>query len=240
MRGQLINVYSMDVCRYALNFKRQHGGVQYTTSWVDLSKVTEVRKSLGAIPVRKHLHDDSDFYTLPVIVDHSPAGQQTVVGDSFDIAVYLDKTYPGAPNLFPERTVALHRAFNTLADTIFPEHAALVLNMPFNPETEDVVKKEFCRRVGKDTWEELMLPEEAREALLVKFEARLGELAKLYVKRDEGPFLEGKVPMYADMIVGGWLQWLREACPEWDRIKEWHGGLWGKLNQGLSVYAQAG
>lgn len=230
--------------RYALNFKKQHGGVQYTTRWVDLSKVTEVRKSLGALPVRKHLIDDSDFYTLPVIVDSSPPGpgqqqQQTVVGDSFDIAIYLDKTYPGTPRLFPAHTVALHRAFNTLADTIFPEHALLVLDMPFHPDTEDVVKREFCRRVGKDSWEELTPSAEARKALLVRFEARLGELAKLFVKRNEGPFLEGKVPMYADMIVGGWLQWLREACPEWDRIKEWHDGLWGKLNQGLSVYAQA-
>lgn len=114
-----------------------------------------------------------------------------------------------------------------------------MLNIPFNPETEETVKKEFARRVGKKDWSELIIPEEEREALLVKFESRLGELAKLYVKRDEGPFLEGKVPMYADMIVGGWLQWLKGSCPEWNRIQKWHDGLWEKLHEGLSVYAQS-
>lgn len=200
--------------------------------------VTEVRKSLGALPVRKHFIDDSDFYTLPVIVDHS-TGQ--TVGDSFDIAVHLDKTYPsrgGEPCLFPDSSIALHRAFNTLADTIFPEHAQLVLNIPFNPETEEVVKKEFCRRIGKKEWHELELHGPEREALLVRFESRLGELAKLYTRRDEGPFLEGMTPMYADMIVGGWLRWLKVSCPEWDRIKKWHDGLWEKVDEGLSIYAQ--
>lgn len=232
--------------RYALNFKRRHGGLQYQTRWVDLADVAEVRKGLGALPVRKHLHDDSDFYTLPVIVHHRRGQQEeeaepVVVGDSFDIAVYLDKTYDGGPRLLPDGTAALHRAFNTLVDTVFTEHALLVLDMPFNPATEAAVKAEFCRRVGKQRWEELVLPAGggARAALLARFEARLGELARLYARRDEGPFLEGAVPMYADMIVGGWLQWLRGACPEWDRIKTWHGGLWEKLDQGLSVYAQA-
>lgn len=209
--------------------------MQYETSWTELSQVTEVRKRLGALPVRKHLIDDSDFYTLPVIVD---AGTGQTVGDSFDIAVYLDRTYPSEPALFPANSIALHRAFNTLADTIFPEHALLVLDMPFNPETEAVVKKEFLRRVGKSSWEELRLEGEAREALMGKFEARLGELARLFVRQEEGPFLEGKVPMYADMIVGGWLQWLIGACPEWDRIKTWHGGVWERLVDGLRVYAQ--
>lgn len=236
-------MFTYATSRYALNFKTHHGGLQYETSWTELSKVTEVRKSLGALPVRKHFIDDSDFYTLPVIVDQSADGKKTTVGDSFDIAVYLDKTYPsraGEPVLLPDRTVALHRAFNTLADTIFPEHALLVLNVPFNPETEHIVKKEFLRRVpGNLTdWSQLQIEGKAREALLVKFESRLGELAKLYTKRGEGPFLEGKVPMYADMIVGGWLQWLVNACPEWDRVKKWHGGLWETVHEGLSVYAQ--
>ena len=54
----------------------------------------------------------------------------------------------------------------------------------------------------------------------------------------EGPFLEGKTPMYADLIVGGWLAMMKETLPEWDTLQKWHGGLWGDLHKALEKYAQ--
>lgn len=186
--------------RYALNFKRIHCNLEYETSWVELPQVAEVRKSLGVVPVRKHDIDESDFYTLPVIVDHS-TGQ--IVGDSFDIAAYLDRTYPSRPALFHDRTVALHRAFNTLVDKTFTDHVVLAVHsLPFNPETAEISRAEFCRRAGKKSWDEFRLRGESRVTMLGSFETALGLLAKSYTRRDEGPFLEGPVPMYADLIVG--------------------------------------
>lgn len=229
--------------RLTLNLKRVHAGLQYETSWVDVTKVTEVRKSLGAAPIRKHFIDDSDFYTLPVIVDHS-TGQ--TVGDSFDIALFLDKTYPsrdpdGEPQLFPPSTVSLQRAFNAHVDNVFSNHVILVTHtMPLNPETADTFKAECCRRAGKASWEEFGLSEEDRAAILKKFEAALGELAKVYNKRDEGPFLEGRSMMYADLIVGGWLQMMKACLPEWQELRGWQDGLWGDLCDALDKYAQTG
>lgn len=233
--------------RYTLNLKRIHCGLQYETSWVDVTKVTEVRKSLGAAPVRKHWIDNSDFYTLPVLVDHA-TGQ--TVGDSFDIALYLEKTYPnpsreqgevGVPQLFPPSTIALQRAFNAHVDTVFSNHVILVTHtMPLNHETADPFKTECCRRAGKTSWEELGLSGEARAAMLTKFEAALGELAKLYNKRDEGTFLEGRTILYADLIVGGWLQMMKVCLPEWEELRGWQDGLWGNLSDALDKYAQTG
>lgn len=226
--------------RYALNFKRIHNGhLRYETSWTDLSQVTEVRKSLGALPVRKHDIDGGDFYTLPVIVDHAK-GQ--TVGDSFDIALYLDQAYPsrdGEPVLFPPSTVALHRNFNVHVDKLFSSFVVLaVAGIPLNPETAEVTKAEFCRRAGRKSWDDFRVDGDARAGLLEGFEAALGELAKLYVKRDEGPFLEGRVPMYADLIVGGWLGMMSVALPEWEQLRAWHGGLWAQLHDALRQYAQ--
>lgn len=81
--------------RLALNFK----GVPYTTSWVPLPDISKVRSKLKVPPCRKFA-DGSDFYTLPIIEDPTTG---SLVGDSFDIAVYLQKTYPnsGAGDLFP-------------------------------------------------------------------------------------------------------------------------------------------
>lgn len=188
------------VPRYALNFKHVHCSLQYETSWVELPNVAEVRKGLGAIPNRKHDIDGGDFYTLPVIVDHS-TGQ--TVGDSFDIAAYLDRTYPSQPVLFQDSTVALHRAFNTLVDKVFTDHVLLaVYQLPFNTETADISRAEFCRRAEKKSWDEFRLDGENRATMLGNFETALGGLAKVYTRRDEGPFLEGRVPMYADLIIG--------------------------------------
>lgn len=227
--------------RYSLNFKRLHNGLHYETSWTDLSKVTEVRKSLGAPAVRKHEIDGGDFYTLPVILDRS-TGQ--TLGDSFDIALYLDQTYPsraGEPDLFPPSTVGLHRNFNLYVDRLFTNFVVLgVPRIPFNPETAEISKAEFCRRAGRKSWDELDVDTDTRITLVRGFEAALGDLARLFVKRDEGPFLEGSVPMYADLIVGGWLAMMSVVLPEWEQLRGWHNGLFGQLHDALSKYAQCG
>ncbi|KAJ4393151.1 hypothetical protein N0V93_002358 [Gnomoniopsis smithogilvyi] len=225
--------------RYALNFKRLHNGLHYETSWTELPKVTEVRKSLGAAAVRKHDIDGGDFHTLPVIVDRSK-GQ--TVGDSFDIALYLDQMYPsreGEPVLLPPSTVALHRNFNLHVDKIFTTFVVLgIPGIPFNPESAEISKAEFCRRAGRKSWDEFAVDGDARKALMKDYEAALGELAKLYVNRDKGPFLEGSVPMYADLIVGGWLAMMSVVLPEWEQLRGWHDGLFGQLHDALQKYAQ--
>src|SRR5690349_15659971 len=82
--------------RYALNFKN----VDYSSVFVDILDIPTVRKGLG-VPAGRKFPDGSDYYTLPVLIDSTTGAK---VGDSFDIAVYLQKTYPdsGAGNLFPE------------------------------------------------------------------------------------------------------------------------------------------
>lgn len=117
---------------------------------------------------------------------------------------------------------------------------ALTLDgMPLDPATRDVSRAEFCRRAGRARWEELCVVGEARAALLRSFEAALGGLAGCFVRRDEGPFLEGAVLMYADLIVGGWLLMMKVCLPEseWEMLREWDGGLWGRLVDALGEYA---
>lgn len=237
--GPPVRPFAPNPCktRYALNFKSLHGKLDYQTSWTELTQVSRVRQSLDVAPCRKHDVDGSDFYTLPVIMDHSK-GQ--TIGDSFDVALYLDLTYSSSPPLFPPATIALHRMFNARVDKVFTDHVILVCHtMPFNPETAVESKAEFCRRAGGRKWEELGVQGEERRVLLKQFECELGELAKLYLRTEEGPFLEGNTPMYADLIVGGWLWMYKETLPEWHMVQCWQDGLWGRLHQALERYAKA-
>lgn len=220
--------------RYALNFK----GVHYKTEWVDLPDVTSVRKSLGAAPNRTFA-DGSPFYTLPVIKDLSTG---EIVGDSFDIACYLEKTYPDGPALFPPSCSSrgLNAAFNAQVDAIFTQHVMLCVHgMPFNPATAEISKATFLQRAGKTSWDEMAVRGEERTKILESFRSALDVLAKAY-RHSEGPFLEGSTASYADLIVGSWLAFFKASvdAKEWEEIQTWHDGLWGNLHQALGKYAE--
>jgi len=46
--------------------------------------------------------------------------------------------------------------------------------------------------------------------------------------------------MYADLIVGAWLQFVKRTLPaeEWSQVQAWQDGLWGALDRALEQYAQ--
>lgn len=215
-----------------MNFK----GVHYQTEWVELPNVPDVRKRLGPAPNRVH-RDGSSFHTLPIIKDLSTG---EIIGDSFEIALYLDKAYPDAPTLLPPSTRGLHAAFNTQVDAVFTQHVILcVQGMPFNPETAEISKKTFCWRAGRERWEDLTVEGEDRVKTLASFKDALGNLAKAY-KHGNGPFLEGGKVLYADLIVGAWLQFMKATLrkKEWEDLRTWQDGLWGRIHEALERYAE--
>lgn len=242
--------------RQALNFKQ----VAYKTTWVPLPEVAKVRTSLN-IPACRKFADGSDFHTLPIIEDPATGAK---LGDSFDIAVYLQKTYPdsGAGDLFPPQTLDYtftpdpaipvplseipesgfpeYARFNVHVDAAFTVHVRLgVDTFPFDPATAEISKAEFVRRVGATRWEDFSLTGEEREQTKLSFKKALGDLGKLFLRDPSGPFVLGKRATYADLIVGGWLRMLRVTLPpnDWEDVRSWHDGLFGKLFDALEVYA---
>ncbi|KAE8138901.1 hypothetical protein BDV38DRAFT_243202 [Aspergillus pseudotamarii] len=242
--------------RLALNFK----GLPYSTSWVPLPEIENVRRKLN-VPACRKFADGTDFFTLPIIED--PATDASV-GDSFDIAVYLQNTYPnsGAGDLFPPQTLDYdfthpmiliplsecrdspfpdYAKFNMNVDAAFTAHVQLALQgFPFDPATAEATKAEFVRRAGVTCWEDFALVGEAREKVMESFREMLGGLAKLFVRDPSGPFLLGTRASYADVIVGAWLRMMHTTLPEseWKEVSSWHDGLFGRLHDALEVYAE--
>ncbi|OBT55754.1 hypothetical protein VE04_03844 [Pseudogymnoascus sp. 24MN13] len=246
--------------RLALNFK----GVPYTTSWVRMPDISKVRSGLN-VPACRKFADGSDFNTLPII--HDPA-TNTYKGDSFDIAVYLQQTYPdsGAGDLFPvqkldyvvdhDLTLLIplseirgtdfidYARFNQNIDAAFTAHVGLMAyGLPLDPATADITKAEFVNRAagaGVRSWEDFKMVGEMRETMKKSFEKTLGGLAKLFVRDTTGPFLLGQKASYADIIVGGWLRMARVTLPasEWEELRGWHGGVFGQLHDALDKYAE--
>lgn len=178
------------------------------------------------------------FYPLPVIHNLSTGD---IVGDSLEIAQYLDKTYPDGPSLFPHGSMVSYNAkgLNALVDTLLTQHVVLFIHgMPSNPATAKASKATFCERAGVDDWEKLTVRGEERVKVLNSFKQALGSLAGLYKKNMEGPFLEGATPWYADLIVGAWLAFAKATSKEWEDIQTWHDGIFGKLHQALENHAE--
>ncbi|CAG8020553.1 unnamed protein product [Penicillium nalgiovense] len=238
--------------RLALNFK----SLPYSTNWVQFPDVSSVRKSLN-IPACRKFADGTDFHTLPILVDPTTARK---LGDSFDIAIYLQKQYPAGNDLFPPQSLDYvfssdaaisiplsecdgseypeYARFNVNVDAAFTTHVRLMAHGPaFDHAAAEETKAEFVRRAGVSCWEDLAVTGEQREKLLGSFREMLGGLAKLFGRN--GPFLLGDRANYADLIVGAWLRMASKTLPaeEWKLVRDWHGGVFGRLHDALEIYA---
>ncbi|KAK1998909.1 hypothetical protein LX36DRAFT_14982 [Colletotrichum falcatum] len=242
--------------RLALNFK----GLPYSTSWVALPDISRVRSGLRVPPCRKFA-DGTDFFTLPIIEDPATG---SLVGESFDIAVYLHETYPGsgAGDLFPPQALDYafasdgilvpltdrrggafpeYARFNMNVDAAFTTHVQLAVSgFPFDPATAEASKAEFVRRAGVSRFEDFALVGERRRQTMDSFRDALGGLAKLFRRDPGGPFLLGDKASYADLIVGAWLRMMRATLPEseWEEVRSWHDGVFGQLYDASEVYAE--
>lgn len=242
--------------RYALNFKK----VAYRTHAIDMPDIAEARLKLNA-PANRTLPDGSAYHTLPLIHDQFTG---SIIGDSFEIALYLDKTYPDGPQLFRPGTVGLTAALNSRVDGLFTKYVALSDSMPFPPESKDRINKIFAARFGLKDLDSMKMSASAREAMFVEFEHALGEFAKAYRhaggttdyvwrpsgtaaeqaqnqgREEVGPWLDGDGPAYADFIVGAWLGHMAESMPKEDlaRVRSWHGGLWARIHDALEPWRE--
>ncbi|USW53099.1 Putative glutathione S-transferase, Thioredoxin-like superfamily [Septoria linicola] len=242
--------------RLALNYK----GIPYKTRWVQMPDITAVREQLG-VPANRTHADGTPYHTLPVVEDHSTG---KIVGDTFEIAQYLDNTYPSpdGKNLFRPLSTGLTAAHNAHIDGIFTKFAILCSRMPFDPSVQDEVTAIFAKRATTMAVD-MNFGEEQRKAMIGSFEAALGELAKSYRhtggttdyfwlpkgteeaqkqrgRQEVGPFLDGKDPVYADFIVGSWLKMFEASMPEadWQDVRSWHGGLWGRIVDALKPWSE--
>lgn len=174
--------------------------------------------------------EDGVSKTVPVIRDGG-----RVVRDSFDIAVYLDETYPDRPVLLGGAGgIALSRFIEswTMA-TIHPfvgSAALMDIYECLSPDDQSYFRSSREQRMGRRLEDVVANRDE-------KIEGFLKTLAPLRMTLDRQLFLGGPTPLFADYIVFGAFQWLRVTCPmpvmpvddpvtAWfERCLDLHGGI---------------
>ena len=184
--------------------------------------------------------DGSDYYTLPML--HVPS-TNTTLGDSFDIATFLDENFPthGAGRLFPPRSRGKWQGYESPA----PDVAFAPITTNAGAATEYAAYAKFNLHVDA-TFSTAMVgygqylpfnPKTADAAkaqmckrahlnswddLVIVGEARkaLKEPFRQSLRglaecfEGGGVFLEGATACYADLIVGGWLNMMSVLMPQ--------------------------
>ena len=177
---------------------------------------------------------------VPVLLD----GEKAVV-DSWEIANYLEDTYPDGPSLFGgEGGRASARFLNGWGDMVviagmFPMIVADIVQR-LGPEDQAYFRKTREARFNNRTLEEISAD---RDEKVEGFRRTLDPL-RLMLRAQ--PFIGGKSPNYGDYIVFGGFQWARGVSPfrlltEDDPIYAWrermldaHGGV-ARKSPGFAV-----
>jgi glutathione S-transferase len=142
---------------------------------------------------------------VPVLDDNG-----RLIPDSFDIALYLEETYPDRPSLFGgEGGKALSRMVEGYSQMIV--HPAIMrialLDIHANLHESDKAYFRESReaRLGA-TLEEIAANSEVEKAA---FSSKLEPMRHMLKFQ---PFIGGQAPLFADYIVFGALQWLRVSA----------------------------
>ncbi len=166
----------------------KHKGIAFESQPVRISdKAAIAFSNQGKVPIIRH--------------------GDVVVSDSWNIAAYLETTFPAAPSLFGGAAgQAVCRFVNAVADrqlmaAIAPAVALSIVQMQDAGDAAHL-RAGFEKAFGK-TLEEL---EAGREGALKAFRRALDPLRATL--RGQA-FLGGEAPLYADYIVMAPLQWVR-------------------------------
>lgn len=186
-------------------FALAHKGLDFTTVPVPFTQI-------GAI-------EGGATKTVPLIRDG-----ETLVGDSFAIALHLEEAYPDRPSLFGgEGGVVLSRFIEKWANaTLVPFVGASLL-----PEIHAALEEDdqaYFRQTREARFGGAL--EDVARGREERLEAFRNALVPLRAVVKRQPFLGGEGPLFADYIVAGVFQWARVISPfpfivEDDPVAHW-------------------
>ncbi|KAI0647967.1 hypothetical protein C8Q79DRAFT_541972 [Trametes meyenii] len=228
--------------RYCLNYK----GLPYRTVWVEYPDIEAVLRNIGALPTTTKA-DGSPLYTLPAIYDPNT---KIALAESFEIARYLDKTYPDTPRLIPEGTDALHVAFtHAFREVLFNDLRQITV-----PASADVLRprsEAYFRATREPVFggdlRQITPAGSAKRAEHWKgVKNALATFAQWIAADGTGKlYFLGDRPGYADFTFAAFFTWVRvvlgEDSVEWKDVLTDNGGSewpdrWGKYFESLAKY----
>ena len=220
------------ITRFALSVK----GLPFRTEWIEYLDIAPFLKARGVAPNPPPSHYP---YTLPAIYD--PLTGKTIM-ESYEIARYLDETYPDTPKLLPVETRAFELAFQhafveTVHKLFMPLALAPICQM-LNPPSQKYFRETREAQRGAKL-EELSPPgSKLRAEQLDKLQKGFSVLASWFDAAGDGRLLlTGGGPdgdptkvVHGDTYIAGVLIWARitwgAESEEWKAVESYDGGRW--------------
>ena len=132
--------------------------------------------------------------------------------DSFDIAEYLEKTFPDAPSLFPSKSAALAR----LMESYCVPHLRTPLYPLILPKQVDFLDErggEYFMRTREERLgpisHDVYKDKERIDKIWEQMSDGTGVLGQMLKDNPGGPYLLGADRSYADLELSATLEWLR-------------------------------
>ncbi|GBD49415.1 glutathione S-transferase N-terminal domain-containing protein [Methylopila sp. Yamaguchi] len=206
---------------WAAKLALAHKGVAFETTatrFVDIGKVA-----------------GGGFKTVPIVEIDG-----TTIGDSFELALHLERTRVDSPTLFAgEGGVALTRAAAAQGAYLLGKMSrpmALAIHDGLDAETQ-VYFRSSRERMFKAPLEEVSAQPE------VTIAAAREAMTPLRILLRSQPFIGGDEPLFADFLIAGLFQWARvvgavDYLAGEDRIGPWFGRL--EERYGATLGATAG
>jgi len=210
--------------RFVLGYKN----LPFTTTWVEYPDIAPTLKEIGALPTKRL--DGTEQYTLPVLSDPNTSA---MVSDSWDIAEYLDATYPEKP-IFPKDSKGVIKAFESAVIALQGDSERLTYlrtRQIVNGRSLEYFTTTREAGIGEtiDRWSPEGPMRDTHWAIIEK--CFLGS-AKTWYEKVEGRWLMGNTFSYADIVFAARLFWFKRIFQdnEWQRIASLHhNGKWGEL-----------
>lgn len=217
--------------RYSLNMKK----LSYQTIFLELPDIEPLAKQIGAAPTGTRRDGVTPLYTVPIIHDHATGA---VVSESAAIAAYLDKTYPSGPTLVPAGTMPLQLAFRDAVSDVFGAFRGFMIE-GIAPKLNDRTVEMWKTRLAEQGVNLDALFDGEKEKVWEKALAGFGKLDKWF-EGNEGPFVMGSEPCFADAVLGAFLRYswaaLGKDSKEWKDIVSWNEGKWVKYLESFAPY----
>ncbi|KAI6163676.1 hypothetical protein EDD17DRAFT_429312 [Pisolithus thermaeus] len=201
-------------------------GLPFRVEWVEYPDIAPRMTEIGAR--QDKLAGGKEMYTLPVLSDPNT---NALITDSWEIAEYLEKTYPEKP-IFSNRSKGLILVFNTA----FFDLGRAAVTFPYLRVSQILNERsrEYFITTREASWgrkiSEFSPEGSRRDEHWAVMKSAMGTLKEWYDK-EGGKWLMGDVFSYADIIVASRLFWFKKILhdDEWEKIASWHDGRWGKL-----------
>lgn len=166
-----------------------HKGLEFQTLPVGFTKIPQIEN--GATK------------TVPLLRD----GDQ-LIADSFDIALYLEKTYPEHPSLFGgPGGEAMARFIESWSQLTLHTALTKIIVVDIHNRLEPADQSYF--RASRETRFGTTLEAFTEANARTELETFAAKLEPLRTTLKRQPFIGGATPLFADYIVFGPLQWAR-------------------------------